>query len=135
MQKTKIGITVGLMGAALFFLGATSFLCAFILAGYILLVEENEWLKKCAIKMMVIVVAFSLLTIGVGMIKDVFSILNLTLGSALNMNIRVPLNLDSIVIYILNLCENIILGVMGLRALTIGTMKLNFVDKIITKHM
>ena len=51
MQKTKLGLTVGLVGAGLYFLGLFSFIPAFLLAAYVLLMEDNEWLKKTAVKM------------------------------------------------------------------------------------
>ncbi len=46
MQKTKLGVSVALMGAALYFLGLFSgYVALIILAGYVLLMEENVWLK------------------------------------------------------------------------------------------
>lgn len=38
-------MSAGLAGAILYFLGAISIIPAVILAGYILLKEENDWLK------------------------------------------------------------------------------------------
>ena len=44
MQKTKLGISVGLLGAAIYFMGLFGgYLVAVLLAGYILMFEENEW--------------------------------------------------------------------------------------------
>ena len=43
MQKTRLGISVGLLGAGVCFLGLVGgYLVTAILAGYILLFEENE---------------------------------------------------------------------------------------------
>ena len=51
MQKTKIGMTVGLLGAAIYFIGLFSgYLTVVLLIGYVLLFEENEWLRKSAVK-------------------------------------------------------------------------------------
>ena len=51
MQKTKLGISVGLLGAAIYFTGLFSgYLVAVLLAGYVLMFEENEWLRKNAVK-------------------------------------------------------------------------------------
>ena len=44
MNKIKLGVSAGLAGAILYFLGAISIIPAVILAGYILLKEENDWL-------------------------------------------------------------------------------------------
>ena len=51
MQKTRLGISVGLLGAAIYFMGLFSgYLLAVLLAGYVLLFEENSWLRKNAVK-------------------------------------------------------------------------------------
>src|SRR5574344_1340231 len=49
MEKTKLGIPVGLLGAAMLFACYFGgYLVSFVLAGYILLFEENAWLKRTA---------------------------------------------------------------------------------------
>lgn len=52
MQKTKLGISVGLLGAIIYFtsLFGSSYLIAILLCGYILLVEDNPWLRKTSVK-------------------------------------------------------------------------------------
>lgn len=135
MQKTKLGVTVGLLGAALYFLGAISIICAFLLAGYVLLIEENEWLKKTAVKMMVIVITFALLQYGVVIIEDIVSILNAVFGWFAIVHIRVPLNLDIILTKAITIIENCLLIFMGLKAMTLNTVKVECFDKIVDKHM
>ena len=62
MQKTRLGISVGLLGAAIYFMGLFSgYLLAVLLAGYVLLFEENSWLRKNAVKAMSVMAVFSLL--------------------------------------------------------------------------
>ena len=54
MQKAKLGISVGLLGAAIYFTSLFSgYLVPVILTGYVLLFEENDWLRKNAVKAMV----------------------------------------------------------------------------------
>ena len=53
-----------------------------ILAGYVLLLENNEWLKRAAVKAVVIVVAFGLISVLIGTLSDVFDFLNVILGLA-----------------------------------------------------
>ena len=77
MLKTKLGISIALVGAAMYFLGAFSFTPAVLLAGYVLIAEENEWVKRQAAKMVGVVVLFSLLSIAVGWIDDVVGVLKL----------------------------------------------------------
>ncbi len=57
--KTRMGISCQLFGALLFFMGLINILGLVLLAGYILLFEENKWLKKTAVKATVIVVVFA----------------------------------------------------------------------------
>ncbi|WP_124068388.1 hypothetical protein [Clostridium sp. E02] len=135
MQKTKLGVSVGLLGAALYFLGAISILPAFLLAGYVLFVEENEWLKKTAVKMVTIIVVFNVLKVAVEMLQDVFSSLDIIARWFINTNIVVPLNLDGLISIALSFILNLLLVVMGFSALSMGTLKIKFLDNIINKHM
>lgn len=137
MQKTKLGISVGLMGAGLYFFGLVSLIPGFLLAGYVLLMEDNEWLKKSAVKMLVIVLGFGLLNAGVGLIQDVFRVLNSILGwiPFLNLSIGVPFHLDSILNYVISFVKTIVLIVLGFKALSVGSMKVGFADKLVSKHM
>lgn len=135
MQKTKLGISVGLLGAAMYFVGTLSIIPAFLIAGYVLLMEDNEWLKKAAVRMAAIVISFGILSVGVGMIDNVVSVINLIVNWFGRVDIRIPLNLVSIVRYVLNLLEDFLLIIMGISALTMGTVKTGFFDKIVNKHM
>ena len=92
MNKIKLGVSAGLTGAILYFLGAISIIPAVILAGYILLKEENDWLKYQAVKMVMIVVIFGAINIGLNCIDDIFAIFNQVIGIfAKNVHIAVPL--------------------------------------------
>lgn len=135
MQKTKLGVSIGLAGAALCFLGCISYIPAFLLAGYVLIFEENEWLKKTAVKMMIVTISFGLALVGVGLIQNVFGVLDSTFGWIVPFRIKAPFNLDTSLRHIISFLENVVLIVMGYKALTLGTIKSNFIDKIIDKHM
>lgn len=57
MQKTRMGISVGLMGAATYLCGLFGgLMVTVVIAGYILLFEENAWLKRAAVKSVALVV-------------------------------------------------------------------------------
>jgi uncharacterized membrane protein YbhN (UPF0104 family) len=76
MQKTKLGISVGLLGAALYFLGLLSFLGLLILSGYVLLFETNEWLRRSAVKAVAVVIGFALISMIFTFGNDIFSSIN-----------------------------------------------------------
>lgn len=71
MQKTKLGISVGLMGfityLACYFGG---YIVAILLFGYILLVENNQWLRKTAVKALILTITFSVLPAIIQLIPD-----------------------------------------------------------------
>ena len=47
MDKTKLGISQGMLGAAVYFSAALlGYISLFIIGGYILMVEKTEWLKN-----------------------------------------------------------------------------------------
>lgn len=134
MQKSKLGVSIGLVGAALYFFGAFNTLPAILLAGYVLLFEENDWLKKSAIKMVTVLVVFNVLIVAVGLIQDVFSVVNIFVNWFKYVNITMPLNLDNLLIVVLSFLEKVLLIFMGISALSMGTVKIKFVDNVINKH-
>ncbi len=136
MLKTKLGISIALVGAALYFLGALSFIPAVLLAGYVLIAEENEWVKRQAARMIGVVLLFGLLSIAVGWIDDAVSILNVIVRWFNDeVYLTVPANLTSLCHYIISLAEEILLLVMGFMALGMKSIKFPFVDKLLDKFM
>lgn len=77
MQKTRLGISVGLLGAAIYFMGLFSgYLLAVLLAGYVLLFEENSWLRKNAVKAMSVMAVFSLLITVLNLVPNAIGFIN-----------------------------------------------------------
>ncbi|MCM1539095.1 MAG: hypothetical protein NC254_11950 [bacterium] len=136
MLKTKLGISIALVGAAMYFLGVLSFTPAVLLAGYVLIAEQNEWLKRQAAKMIGVVVVFGLLSIAVGWIDDVVSILNIIVRwFDKDVYLSVPANLTSLCQYIISVVKEVFLLVMGFMALGMKNVKLGVVDKQLDKFM
>lgn len=137
MQKTNLGISVALMGAGLYFLGLFSFIPAFLLAAYVLLREEDAWLKRNAIRMVVIVIGFYVLHVGVDLLQEIWGVINCILGwiPFLNLHFSFPLNLDSIANYIISFLENLVLLLSGFKALSGNMIKVDFADKLLSKHL
>ena len=76
-MKAKLGISVGLLGAAVYFSALFGgYIPVFLLVGYVLLFEENEWLKKSAVKAAVLMVSISVLLAVIGLIPDLLSWIN-----------------------------------------------------------
>lgn len=136
MLKTKLGISIALVGAAMYFLGAVSFIPAMLLAGYVLIAEQNDWLRRQAAKMIGVVIVFGLLSIAVGWLDDIASVLNIIVNWFDDgVYIRIPANLTSLCQYVISLAREIFLLVMGFMALGMKGVKLGVVDKQLDKFM
>lgn len=71
VQKSRLGIGLGLLCSGLYFVGLLNMLALIILAGYVLLFETNEWLKKNAVTALKIVIGFSLIPYAFDLINDI----------------------------------------------------------------
>ena len=67
MQKTKLGIPFGLLAAGIYF-GALfgGYLVVILLTAYVLLVEDDEWLRRSSVKAVILMIMFSLIDIILG---------------------------------------------------------------------
>lgn len=74
MQKAKLGVSIGLLGAAAYFLTYFSgYLVAVLFAGYVLLCEEDEWLKKTCVQAIVLALGFDVLLRVIGLLPDLLA--------------------------------------------------------------
>lgn len=140
MQKTKLGISVGLLGAILYFSGlfAGYFVTAAIVA-YVLIREENEWLRKTAVKALVLAFFFPILQKVVGVLPDLIDLAN----DALNM---VKLNFAdkffafllkpfSLLYSVVSIAHYVVFILLGVLALSEKSFKVPVIDSLIDKHV
>lgn len=135
MQKTKLGISVALLGTALYFSGLFSgYVITIILAGYVLLMEENLWLKKAAVKTVALMMGFSVIQAVLGLvpglvnfIDDIFNIFN---G---NFSIRFVTSIITMLRSGVSLAETVVFLILGLKALNQGTIRIPVIDKLVDK--
>lgn len=74
MQKTKLGITISGLAAAIYLTCLFGgYIPAIILTGYVLMVEENEWLRRNAVKAIVLMMIFSVFIYGINLIPNVIN--------------------------------------------------------------
>ena len=135
MQKTKLGISAALLGAVVCFSGLFSgYLLVFLLTAYILLMEENVWLKKTAVKTVAVLMVFSLLNAVLGLIPDLISVIssifNIFNGS---FSIRILSSIISAARSVLGFLETLLLLGLGFKALNQGTIKIPMIDKLVDK--
>lgn len=136
-MKTKLGISVGLFGAAIYFLGLFSgYLAMILLVGYVLLFEQDAWLRKSAVKAMTIMLLFSIISGIITLIPGAISVID----DALNIfNISFSVSfVQRIVTFITGLLgylEKILLLVLGIQAVHQQSVNLGIIDQMIDKHM
>lgn len=136
MLKTKLGISIALVGAAMYFLGMFSFIPAVLLAGYVLIAEENEWVKRQAARMIGVVLLFGLLSIAIGWIDEFVGMLNIVVRWFNDeVYLKVPGNLTGLLQYIISIAKEVFLLVMGIMALGMKSIKFPLVDKLLDKFM
>ena len=119
MQKTKLGISVGMLGAVLYFMGIFSgYLLVAILAAYVLLYEENGWLKQSAVRAVAILVIFSFGITVVKLIPDAMDFVD-DIVTIFGGHFRIVMisNVVSVIVSALNLIEKLLLLCLGVKAL------------------
>lgn len=131
-KKTKLGISAGLLGAAIYFTmlfgGYTPF---FILAAYVLLKEENEWLKRVTVKAFALSVCFSIITSAVNLFPDAISIID-RMFSIFNghVNISFISTLASLIYSLATFTKTVLFLMLGLQAINMSDLSIGFIDKI-----
>lgn len=121
-QKTKLGIPVVVMSAALFFSGMESNLIAIGLILYVLVFEESVFVRNCAKKMFVWMIIFT-------MLNSVYSILGLLIAeinSLTGSKLQITTEIQTIII----LFEELLFFILGIQALRGKEVKLYFIDRM-----
>ena len=137
MQKTRIGITVGALGAITFFAALFGgYMPAIILAGYALLFEENIWLRRSVIKAVVLMVFFSVVKTIINFIPDA---VNLIGNAAAVFNGHFSLTkvtqITTVVSNGLNIVEKVLFLGLGFKALGQATIVIPFIDSRVSKYI
>ena len=135
MQKTKLGISVGVFGALLYAFGYFGgYLLTTLLVGYVLFREENLWLRRTAVKVVTLMLAFSALSIVIGVIPELISIVDDLLSIfSVNFPTYIINNIANILWTILSLAEKVLFVILGVKALSQKTVLLPVIDDIVNK--
>lgn len=136
MQKTRLGISVGLLGAAIYFASFFGgYTVAIILGGYILLCEENAWLKKASVKAVALMFGLAVLTAVINLIPNAIgfidNIFNVFGG---DFYIAFVSNIIELITSALTILEKVLFIVLGLKAFNQGTLTIPVIDSLVNKH-
>ena len=136
-MKTKLGISIGLLGAAVYFVALfNGYVALTLIAGYILLFEEDAWLKKSAVKAFVILTLATLFSALIGFIPDIINLIDHLIGIFnQNFSIRPISSLISFVDTAIIIARKVLLLLLGLQALTRNSTPIGPIDKIVDEHM
>jgi uncharacterized membrane protein len=136
MGKTKLGVSVELLAAAVFFVALFGgYTPVLLVAGYILLVEENAWLKKAAIKSVALLTAISLITYVIGLVPDVFD----WLSSFLRLiGLNISFSIISSIVYLFTsaiaIVKILFFVLSGVKALKGETVAISSLDAMLDKY-
>ncbi|HIZ16371.1 MAG TPA: hypothetical protein H9675_02230 [Firmicutes bacterium] len=133
-EKTKLGISIALLAAGMFFLGIVSYLALVAVAIYIFIREDSVWLKKAAVFAVILVVFFAAVNFALDAISGIISMVNVNINFIENI---VPLigKVFSIINYLVNIAEFVLLIVFGFMALGGKVLNIGFINKLCSKHM
>ena len=136
-MKTKLGISVSLMAAATYLLGLFSgYLALVLIAGYVLLCETDEWLKKSVVKAVVIGLVFSVISVVIGFIPNAISLVDDIFNIfGEHFSIGFISAIVSFINTVLSVFQKLLMLGLAAMALNNKTIKLPFVDDVIEKNM
>lgn len=137
MGKTKLGVSVELMAAAVFFVALFGgYTPVLLLAGYILLCEENAWLKKATIKAVALLVSISLIVNVIGLVPDVFDWLSDLLRL---IGLNISFSFINSIVYLLTsaiaIVKILLFVFSGLKALKGENFAISSLDTALDKYM
>ncbi len=131
-MKTKLGISVGLLAAITYLMGLFSgYTVLVLIAGYVLICEEDTFLKKSAVKAFLIMLIFSVIYYVIGFLPSLISLVSDLLGVfGVNWYPSVISSLTSFFRSGISIIEDIIMIVMALLALKQKSINIGFIDKM-----
>ena len=126
-----------MLGAAIYLTGLFSgYVVAVLMAGYVLLFEENSWLRRSAVKAVSLMVFFSFITVLINLIPNAISSINYIASMFGSSFYAVFItNLVSAVTSIIDIIEKLLFIGLGVKALNQGTITAPVVDKLVSKYM
>ncbi len=138
MEKTKLGISIGLMAAGIFALTlAGGYIPAILLLGYVLIREENQWLRWCAVRAVALALFFSVINVFIDFVPDIAN----CVVSLINVFAADPISLPSrfnrfltVVDYGMGFWKTITFLILIFKALKLQTVATP-VDGMVGRHM
>lgn len=137
MEKTRLGLSVGVVGAAAYFLALFGgLLPALILAGYVLMFETNGWLKRTAVKALVISILFSVVLYLINLIPECCGIVNdIAFMCDDFFDMAKFLRFMTVLEKLIVIFQYILMLALGFKAMKQRTIVIGFIDSLVNKCM
>ncbi|MCL2165032.1 MAG: hypothetical protein FWH55_11740 [Oscillospiraceae bacterium] len=136
MQKSRLGISVGFFGAGLYFISLVNIVPLIIMAGYVMIFEQNEWLRRTAVKAVAVYLFFSVISSMIGLITNSSSLLSDFIGFFTSeFSLSVVNRILSICRTALSILQSLLVLMLGFKALQQGTVSFGTLEGTIDKHM
>ncbi len=136
-MKTKLGITAGLMGACAYFMAMFgSYVALIVLVGYVLLSETNEWLRRTAVKAIVLALAIdvlcALINLLPGALDVIDSMLRIFNGSLYAAKVG---EFTSFLTNVVKYAGRILFLILGINSLKQGYIRIPVLDSFLERHI
>ncbi len=133
MQKTKLGITIGMLSALVYFMALIGgYIPLFLLVGYILLFEQNDWLRRVCYKAVALSIVFSLLPVAINLVPQVLGCLSnfLTIFNG-HISYTVVSLIINFITSVINIVETVLFLLLGIKAMKLQDVKVKKIDNFI----
>ena len=138
MEKTKLGISIEMLGAILYVSVALfGYFGLLVVGGYIVFIEKQEWLKKCVVKAVLLMLGFTLLSTVIGIIPKIlyFGVETNTFFDGIYLYLNSTYQTVSFVLVVLNFIRMGIFLWLGIKAWKKQNGTIPIVDKFIEKYI
>lgn len=129
---TLLGISVGLMAMLIYFSGVLSSVVLILVAGYVLLKEEDRWLRAVAAKAILIVCIFGAISAGITMMENGGLALALIMAED---SYDETQNVFSTVNGLVLIVRDLLLLAAGVRAYCYDNYRIGFIDRMINQNI
>jgi hypothetical protein len=135
-MKSKLGLSVGLIAATAYLTGLFSgYIPLLLILGYVLIAEQNRYLKVSVVKALIISLIFSALQLIIGFIPDLFGLV--ASGANIFEKSFTFYKLTSVTSFLSNIvsiAEIVILFILAVMALKQKSLSIGIIDNLIKRH-
>ncbi|MBQ0028291.1 MAG: hypothetical protein KBS96_06785 [Lachnospiraceae bacterium] len=136
-MRTRLGISIGLFAAGIYFAAFFGgYIPVILLGGYALLFEQNEWLRRSAVKAFATLVFFGVIYTVISLIPDALRWIS-TFVSLFDgeFNYDIVTRIITIINIAIDIVKTCLFLALGIKALKGGTVVIPGVDSTINKYI